>query len=177
MLDPQKSREITETFNTFYGRFAAQLEVPMAEKIRRGAMHRKPSLGGSGGPRAILAYHFALAHTARGSSKNVLPPMVIDSPHAKAQDSINRPKVTEFIFKSRVQDVQMIAAFEENLPDSVDVGNDGHLLRLDRKFNLLLETEYSAVREDILPLLNDARRHIALQRSRQRELFASESDG
>jgi hypothetical protein len=80
MQDPQKSREIAEKFNTFYGQFAAQLDVPSPDKIRRGAMHRKPSLGGSGGPRAILAYHFALAHTARETSNNVIPPMVIDSP-------------------------------------------------------------------------------------------------
>ena len=85
-------------------------------------MHRKPSLGGSGGPRAILAYHFALAHTARETSNNVIPPMVIDSPHAKAQDAINRPKVTEFIFGNRVKDIQMIAAFEENLPEGLVLG-------------------------------------------------------
>jgi hypothetical protein len=174
MQDPQKSREIADKFNTFYGRFAAQLDVPSPDKIRRGAMHRKPSLGGSGGPRAILAYHFALAHTARETSNNVLPPVVIDSPHAKAQDEINRPKVTEFIFNSRVKDIQMIAAFEEKLPDGLVLNDDSQVINLDRSYNLLLESEYALVRTDIQPLLTYARKHIAEQHSTQQQRLFNE---
>ena len=174
MQDPQKAKEIAERFNTFYGRFASQLEVPTPDKIRRGAMHRKPSLGGSGGPRAILAYHFALAHTAQETSHNVLPPIVIDSPHAKAQDAINRPKVTEFVFKNRIRDIQLIAAFEESLPETVSIGKDDQVINLDRKFNLLRESDYASVREDVLPLLRAARRNIAEQHSKQQSLFTDE---
>jgi hypothetical protein len=171
MQDPQKSREIAEKFNSFYGQFAAQLDVPSPDKIRRGAMHRKPSLGGSGGPRAILAYHFALAHTARETSNNVLPPMVIDSPHAKAQDAINRPKVTEFIFGSRVKDVQLIAAFEEKLPDGLVLGGNSKVINLDRPYHLLLESEYQSVRNEVQPLLSLARKHIAEIDRGQQSLF------
>lgn len=171
MQDPQKSREIADKFNIFYGQFAAQLDVPSPDKIRRGAMHRKPALGGSGGPRAILAYHFALAHTARETSQNILPPTVIDSPHAKAQDEINRPKVTEFIFRSRVQDIQMIAAFEEKLPDGLSREYDIQVINLDRQYNLLLGTEYAQVRSELQPLLTEARKSIAEQDTKQQRLF------
>jgi hypothetical protein len=170
MQDPQKVREIVEKFNIFYGQFAAQLDVPSPDKIRRGAMHRKPSLGGSGGPRAILAYHFALAHTAQEASNNVLPPVVIDSPHAKAQDEINRPKVTEFIFNSRAKGLQLIAAFEEDLPAGLALNDDCQVIRLDRPFNLLLETEYASVRNEVQPLLTNARRHISDKKSIQQGL-------
>jgi hypothetical protein len=171
MQDPQKSQEVAEKFNSFYGRFAAQLDVPSPDKIRRGAMHRKPSLGGSGGPRAILAYHFALAHTARETSNNVLPPMVIDSPHAKAQDAINRPKVTEFIFGSRINDIQMIAAFEETLPEGLVLDGKSQIINLDRPYNLLLESEYGSVRSEVQPLLTYARKHIAEKDTVQQRLF------
>lgn len=151
MQDPQKTREIVDRFNAFYGQFAAQLDVPSPEKIRKGAMHRKPSLGGSGGPRAILAYHFALAQTAQETSSNVLPPMVIDSPHAKAQDEINRPKVTEFVFKSRARGIQLIAAFEEDLPGGLSLEKGSQVIKLDRPYNLLLESEYSVTRSAVQP--------------------------
>jgi hypothetical protein len=171
MQDPQKAHEIVERFNTFYGQFAAQLEVPSPDKIRRGAMHRKPSLGGSGGPRAILAYHFALAHTAQDTSSNVIPPVIIDSPHAKAQDEINRPKVTEFIFRSRAKGIQLIAAFEEDLPKGLVLEDGGRVIKLDRPYHLLLESEYALTRTEVQPLLTDARKHIADKNSMQHGLF------
>jgi hypothetical protein len=171
MQDPQKAREVVEAFNTYYGRFAAQLDVPSPDKIRRGAMQRKPSLGGSGGPRAILAYHFALAHTARETSSNVLPPVVIDSPHAKAQDEINRPKVTEFIFKSRAKGIQLIAGFEEDLPKDLVLDADCAVIKLDRPYHVLLESEYLLVRNDVQPLLTEARKFIAEGNTTQQSLF------
>ncbi len=115
------------------------------------------------GPRAILAYHYALAHTARAFTENILPPLVIDSPHAKAQDDINRPKVTDFIFKNRIKDVQLIAGFEDPLPPNIDLGQDGKVITLERPFHLLSEGEYEVVRGVLIPMLSEARRYIANQ--------------
>jgi len=144
--NPSRGKEIRATFNSFYAQFAKELEVPPTLETRTGEVQLRPKEGGSGGPRAILAYYFALSHTAIRFSDGFIPPLVIDSPHPKAQDEVNRPLVTEFIVNNAVEGQQVIVGLEEAPPDSVSLSSS-HDLQVDltEKFRLLRKDEYGYV--------------------------------
>lgn len=136
------AKEIRAYFNVLYADFARQLDVPASLRERKGEIKTKPQQGGSGGPRAVLAYYFAMAHTAARYSPALMPPLVIDSPHQKAQDEINRPIVTEFIFRNQVKGQQLIVGLEEDLPENVQLSVDSSLIKLDQKYGLLRDDQY-----------------------------------
>lgn len=161
--DKKHAKNVKEYFNSCYSNFAAQLEVPASLSKRSGPVSRKPQQGGSGGPRAVLAYYFALSHTAAKYSKGIIPPLVIDSPHQKAQDEINRPIVTEFIFRNKVPGQQLIVGIEEGLPASIKLGNNDSETRLMEKFNLLREEDYPSAYKCIQPLVQASREYLRKQ--------------
>lgn len=140
--DSKRAKEIRAFFNARYAEFAMQLEVPASLRTRKGEVKTKPQQGGSGGPRAVLAYYFALSHTAAKYSPALIPSLVIDSPHQKAQDEINRPMVTEFIFRNRVPGQQLIVGVEEALPQSIQLGEDDSETLLTVKYGLLQSEQY-----------------------------------
>jgi hypothetical protein len=145
LRNPTRAKEITRRFREFYSHFAGLLDVPGSLLAHNGQVQRKPSAGGSGGPRAVLAYYFSLAHTAEEFSVGCLPPMAVDSPHQQAQDEINRPQVTEFIFKNRPAEQQLIVGLEDAPPQTVVLGSDDKRIDLNEKFKLLAETDYDEV--------------------------------
>lgn len=151
--DPGRARMIQGFFNETYAQFANDLKVPASLRTRKGAVQRRPQQGGSGGPRAVLAYYFALSHTAERFSPAVLPALVIDSPHQKAQDEIKRPMVTEFIFRNRVPGQQLIVGLEEDLPDTIQLGDNDTRTILDREYGLLHPGEYDEVLTLMEPLV------------------------
>jgi len=152
--DKKRAKEIRAYFNSLYSAFAVQLEVPASLRTRKGEVKTKPQQGGSGGPRAVLAYYFALAHTAAKYSPSLIPPLVIDSPHQKAQDDINRPKVTEFIVNNRVPGQQLIVGIEEALPQSVRLAESDRQVHLTEKYGLLRSSEFKEVLAELMPYLS-----------------------
>lgn len=158
--DKKHTKNVKDYFNSCYSNFAAQLEVPVSLGKRSGPVSRKPQQGGSGGPRAVLAYYFALSHTAAKYSKGIIPPLVIDSPHQKAQDEINRPIVTEFIFRNKVPGQQLIVGIEEGLPPTVQLGSNDSETRLTEKFNLLREEDYLSAYLCIQPLAQASKEYL-----------------
>jgi hypothetical protein len=145
LKDPQRSKVIGGRFKELYLHFATTLEVPPSLMAQSRGIQQKPSGGGSGGPCSVLAYHFALAHTAEEFSNGCLPPLVVDSPHQQAPDEIRRPQVTEFIFKNRPADQQLIVGLEDPPPESIVLGPDDKRIDLSEKFKLLIEDDYVEV--------------------------------
>lgn len=155
--DPLRVKAIKEKFDRLYYGFASDLSVPPSMEHRVGEVQSRPRQGGSGGPRAILAYYYSIAHVASEFSPGYLPPLVIDSPHANAQDEINRPKVTEFIFKNIVEGQQLIVGLEDPPPPTVSLdGPDDIRHDLDAKFGLLRKSEYLSVLALVEPLVRIA---------------------
>lgn len=166
--DPKRSKAIRAFFNARYSEFATQLDVPVSLRTRKGELKIKPQQGGSGGPRAVLAYYFALAHTAARYSPALLPPLVIDSPHQKAQDEINRPMVTEFIFRNRVPGQQLIVGIEEALPQSVHLTDEDSETQLLVKYGLLQDNQFSLAFKALQPLMTASSEHLrAMKQGRQ----------
>jgi hypothetical protein len=124
LQDPARMKEIVRRFREMFNHFAVSLSVPASLATHGKAVHLKPHAGGSGGPRAVLAYYFALAHTAEEFSSGCIPALVVDSPHQQAQDDIRRPQVTEFIFRNRPSAQQLIVGLEDPPPESVVLGPD-----------------------------------------------------
>lgn len=159
----ERAKLIREFFNERYSEYATQLEVPQSRRTRRGELRVKPQQGGSGGPRAVLAYYFAIAHTACKYSPALIPSLVIDSPHQKAQDEINRPLVTEFIFRNRPPSQQLIVCLEEPLPASVQLGDEGKTIPLSVKYGLLNDNEFQHVADLLRPLMESSIEHLRSQ--------------
>ncbi len=151
--DPKRAKEIRAYFNGRYADFATQLDVPTSLRTRKGEIKIKPQQGGSGGPRAVLAYYYALAHTAAKYSPALIPALVIDSPHQKAQDEINRPMVTEFIFRNRVPGQQLIVGIEEALPKTIQITDDDSETRLAAKYGLLMSEQYRTAFSELSDLI------------------------
>jgi hypothetical protein len=158
--DPKLAKTIRAFLNAKYSEFATQLQVPPSLHTRKGEVKIKPQQGGSGGPRAILAYYFALAHTASRYSPALLPPLVIDSPHQKAQDEIKRPMVTEFIFRNRVPGQQLIVGVEEDLPQSIHLNELDSRTELTVEYGLLQDAQFEEAYSDLQPLLAAAAEHL-----------------
>jgi uncharacterized Zn finger protein (UPF0148 family) len=158
--DRQKAASITEKFNGLYSRFVNDLDVPPSHRTRKGPVHLRPLLGGSGGPRTVLAYYFAISHVAAEFSEGYVPPLLIDSPHANAQDDINRPRVTEFILNNSVPGQQLILGLEEAPPNSVQLqAQVDKRIDLKEKYGLLQRNEYPEVLAFLEPLVQAAVRH------------------
>lgn len=105
----------------------------------------------------MLAFYFALSHVASEFSEGYLPPLVLDSPHDKAQDEINRPMVTKFIFDHKVHAQQLIVALEDPPPDDVVLeGPDDSRIDLDEKYGVLKTQQYSEVLNRVEPLVRMA---------------------
>src|SRR5690606_17674221 len=63
---------------------------------------------GSYGPRAILAYHFALLHTIREFTTSCLCPIILDTPLQQDQDDTNAAAIIAFALKNRPPDMQLV---------------------------------------------------------------------
>jgi len=159
--DKQRAASITEKFNGLYSRFVNDLDVPPSHRTRKGPVHFRPRLGGSGLPRTVLAYYFAISHVAAEFSEGYVPPLLIDSPHANAQDEINRPRVTEFIVNNVVPGQQLILGLEEAPPNSVRLqAQVDKRIDLKEKYGLLQRNEYPEVLAFLEPLVQTAVRHL-----------------
>lgn len=89
------------------------------------------------------------------------PPLLIDSPHANAQDEINRPRVTEFIVNNSVPGQQLILGLEEGPPKSVRLqAQVDKRIDLKEKYGLLQRNEYRDVLSFLEPLVQTAVRHL-----------------
>lgn len=161
-----RAKEIRSFFNAKYSEFAVELAVPASLRTRKGALTNRPQQGGSGGPRAVLAYYFALSKTAERFSNAVLPPLVIDSPHQKAQDEINRPMVTEFILRHRAEGRQLLLGLEEDVPPSVVLGPQDRKFQLSVPYGLLNADEYEGGAAALKPLLSAARNYLLAAKER-----------
>jgi hypothetical protein len=159
--DKKRAALIKRKFNSHYAKFAHELEVPPSLKTRKGEAHNRPRQGGSGGPRAVLAYYFAMSHTAAEFSEGYLPPLVIDSPHVNAQDDINRPRVTEFILKNTVPGQQLIVGLEDEPPKSAVIHPPADKrFDLKEKYGFLHKKEYANVFAFVEPLVGAAIRNV-----------------
>lgn len=130
--------ERTKSINDFYAEriqlFASELEV----RDLRDDVKKRPDANivasGSALPRSLLAYQFAVLHTAKekGDAKHF--PVIIDSPNQQGQDAGHLKQMLSFIVKRVPSDQQLILAVEDR-PN--DFSFDGSIVELSNPFGLL----------------------------------------
>lgn len=130
--------ERTKAINDFYAEriqlFASELEV----RDLREDVKKRPDANivasGSALPRSLLAYQFAVLHTAKekGDAKHF--PVIIDSPNQQGQDAGHLKQMLTFIVKRIPNDQQLILAVEDR-PN--DFSFDGSVVELNHPFGLL----------------------------------------
>lgn len=135
--------ERTKVINDFYSErmelFASELGV---HDLRDDVMKRPDSsisASGSALPRSLLAYQFAVLHTAKekGDAKHF--PVIIDSPNQQGQDADHLRQILSFIVKRTPSDQQLILAVED-MPSEFSF--DGELVELTTPFGLLDTEQY-----------------------------------
>jgi hypothetical protein len=103
-------------------------------------------LGGSNGPRVLLAYYYAILHTIAQYGSGTFCPVVIDSPNQQGQDEVNLAKMLTFILQEQPRDSQLILGVETLA--GVDPA-DARVIALDRPYGLLRAEEYPELEEEM----------------------------
>lgn len=143
---PERAKVINDFYSERMELFASELGVhDLREDVRR-----RPDAGiaasGSALPRSLLAYHFAVLHTAKekGDAKHF--PVVIDSPNQQGQDANHLRQMLSFIVKRTPSDQQLILAVEDR-PSNFTF--DGGLIELTTPFGLLEAGQYDLACDEL----------------------------
>lgn len=104
---------------------------------------------GSGLPRALLAYYFAVIQTIASRSDPRILPIVIDSPRQQDPDEVKWPKVLNFLLLNRPAGSQMIVS----LRDTAGITARAEVVELIDEKSLLRSSDYADVRNLFEPFL------------------------
>ncbi len=111
-----------------------------------------PDISGSGGPRATLAYYYALwTVCCSPQAGSYLVPIVIDSPNQKGQDEAHLTKMMNFISEQLPVNTQLILAAEHPIDYHFD-----NTIVLDEPEKLLNQVVFKDVEAYIEPFLEKA---------------------
>lgn len=142
---PERTKAINEFYSERFQVFLSDLGVADV----REDLKKKPDAiltsSGSGLPRTILAYHFAILHTAREKGDSKLFPISIDSPNQQGQDKEHLSQMLNFIVKRVPSNQQLLLAVEEE----PNLQFDGTKVLLNRPYALLDANLYDSVLADI----------------------------
>jgi hypothetical protein len=146
--NPSRTRAIRNAFKDAYAGALGGLSVHFGE-ITQQTFSKKPGLSGSGGPRAVLAYYFAVWSISFGKFGEFRVPIVIDSPNQQGQDALNMHNVIEFVSAKMSFDTQMILLSEVDAPWDFD-----KKIELDSPYSLLRNEEYAGLSQKLEPLVD-----------------------
>lgn len=136
---PERTKGINELYSEKMQLFASELGV----QDLRDDIKKKPdaTLTASGSllPRSLLAYQYAVLHTAKEKGDTKLFPVVVDSPNQQGQDREHLMQMLQFIVKRTPDEQQLILAVEE-MPKGFVF--DGEIIELLTPFSLLKSEQY-----------------------------------
>ncbi|MFB9123468.1 hypothetical protein ACFFYR_09610 [Paraburkholderia dipogonis] len=154
---PERTKEINEFYSERIQLFAGELEVQDLREDVKKKPEASISATGSALPRSLLAYLFAVLHTAKESGNGHRFPVVVDSPNQQGQDNEHLMQMLRFIEKRAPADQQLILAVEE-MPLNFQFA--GEIVRLDKPFALLDPERYEPVREELSDLVASVQKAI-----------------
>lgn len=162
---PERTKEI----NAFYAErielFASELGVQdLREDVKK-----KPDAGitasGSALPRSLLAYQFAVLHTAKEKGDAKLFPLVVDSPNQQGQDAEHLSQMLNFIVKRTPAGQQLILAVEER-PQGLAF--DGAAIELATPYGLLDAALYDEISDELQSLVDAVAEGVNIRLASQR---------
>lgn len=136
----------TKTINDFYAEkiefFASELGVADLKEDVKKKPDATISASGSALPRSLLAYQFAVLHTAREKGDSKAFPVVVDSPNQQGQDAEHLKQMLDFIVNRTPVDQQLILAVED-MPGNFVYQGDTTMLAT--PYQLLDKAQYDNV--------------------------------
>lgn len=143
---PERTKEINCFYSERMELFASELGVHDLREDVNKRPDARISASGSALPRSLLAYQFAVLHTAKekGDAKHF--PVIIDSPNQQGQDANHLRQMLSFIVKRTPSDQQLILAVEDR---PSDLTFDGGLVELTTAFGLLDAGQYDLACEEL----------------------------
>lgn len=143
---PERAKAINEYYSERIQLFASELsslqELGDDIKARPDATVKGT---GSSLPRAILAYQYAIIHTAKEKGDAKLFPIVVDSPNQQAQDKENLERILKFILNRTPADQQLVLTVEEDPGLMIN----GDKVTLNKQFGLLSPDLYEPIRAEL----------------------------
>lgn len=145
----KRKAEIVAFYSKKLSSFAVELGVTF-EAAAKTSVSPKINETGSYGPRAILAYHFALLHTIREFTTSSVCPIILDTPLQQDQDERNAAAIIAFALKNRPRDMQLILG----TVSLHGVEYDGHIINPQVKESLLRADAFDAVNAYMRTFIN-----------------------
>ncbi|WP_300357515.1 AAA family ATPase [uncultured Pseudoalteromonas sp.] len=147
--DTKRTQEINDKFKESlnYAQTALGIQEPVLGTILQYGNITKSETG-SRGPRAILAYHYALLKTIEEKSTIPMLPVVIDSPKQQDPDKNTTKKLFDLCIDGLSKNNQLIigsVSFERDT-------DEFRTLIMTDKYSLLKPNLYDEVYEQIMPL-------------------------
>lgn len=145
----KRKAEIVAFYTKKLSAFAVELGVTFGAAAKK-SVSPKINETGSYGPRAILAYHFALLHTIREFTTSCLCPIILDTPLQQDQDDTNAAAIIGFALKNRPRDMQLVLGTVSL--HGAEYG--GHVINPLVKESLLRSEEFDTVNTYMRPFIN-----------------------
>ncbi|MBZ5503998.1 MAG: hypothetical protein LAO78_00800 [Acidobacteriia bacterium] len=148
--DKARKKEIIGYYANHLQSFLTKLHVSNVGPEAYKAVTADLAKMGSAKPRALLAYFFAILHTAYKYSEAAFCPIVIDSPQQQEQDKNNLRAMLELMRDQRPNQSQLLLG----IVDDLGVDFSGTRIELTEKFNVLRKADYQSVKAEIEPFQN-----------------------
>ena len=149
---PERTKEINGFYAEHIQLFASELGV----QDLRDDVKKKPdaniTASGSALPRSLLAYQFAVLHTAKEKGDANLFPVVVDSPNQQGQDAEHLAQMLNFIVKRTPAGQRLILAVEES---PADLAFEGSTIELTTPFGLLDASQYETISDELRTLVTE----------------------
>jgi rubrerythrin len=168
---PERTKEINGFYAERIQLFASELGVQDLREDVKKKPDANITASGSALPRSLLAYQFAVLHTAKEKGDANLFPVVVDSPNQQGQDAEHLTQMMNFIVKRTPAGQQLILAVEES---PIGLAFEGSTIELTTPFGLLEASQYEAVSEELKSLVSEVAAGVDARLSSQRIASAQE---
>lgn len=168
---PERTKEINGFYAERIELFASELGVQDLREDVKKKPDANITASGSALPRSLLAYQFAVLHTAKEKGDANLFPVVVDSPNQQGQDAEHLSQMLNFIVKRTPAGQQLILAVEERPTGLVF---EGSTIELTTPFGLLDASQYETVSDDLKNLVSEVAAGVDARLASQRILTTQE---
>lgn len=148
--DKEKKGRIMDSYHQNMRSYLQELDVKKLGFDTFKKIDFKVTESGSDKPRALLAYYFSILNVMLNFTSTVFAPIIIDSPNQQDQDKSSLKKMLEFIRDEKIEGTQLILG----LTDLHKIEYKGKIIRLEKKYSVMLEDQYKDVFSEISPLLD-----------------------
>ena len=162
---PERTKEINGFYAERIQLFASELGVQDLREDVKKKPDANISASGSALPRSLLAYQFAVLHTAKEKGDANLFPVVVDSPNQQGQDAEHLSQMMNFIVKRTPAGQQLILAVEESPTGLVF---EGSTIELTTPFGLLDASQYETVSDELKSLVSEVSDGVDVRLKNQR---------